>query len=152
MQPRAVLAASYMLLDDRTWQCKLRKGITFTNGEPVNAAVVKWNVERRLDPATKSKNIGRVSAIERVDVVDDLTVNIRTKAPYPILDAQLARVLHMIPPRYVQEKGAAYIASNPVGTGPYRVVKWGKDDGLVLETKPGYWRWAPRIRTVLFTP
>ena len=152
MQLRPLLAESYQLLDDRTWQFKLRKGIVFTNGEPFNAAVVKWNVERMVDPATKSKNSSRVSAIERVDVVDDLTVNIRTKMPYPILDAQLARVLHMMPPRYVQEKGAQYIAANPVGTGPYRVVKWVKDDELVLEANPGYWRGAPRIKTVVFKP
>ena len=79
MQLRPLLAESYRLVDDRTWQFKLRKGIQFTNGEPFNAQVVKWNVERMLDPATKSKNIGRVSSIERVEVVDDLTVNIRTK-------------------------------------------------------------------------
>jgi hypothetical protein len=118
--------------DHLTYTFVLRKGVRFHNGEPFNAAVVKWNVERMLDPATKSKNIGRVAAIERVDVVDELTVNIRTKAPYPILDAQLARVVHMMPPRYVQEKGAAYIATNPIGTGPYRVVRWVKDDELVL--------------------
>jgi peptide/nickel transport system substrate-binding protein len=152
MQLRPLLAESYRLLDDRTWQFKLRKGVKFTNGEPFNAAVVMWNVERMLDPATKSKNIGRVNAIERVDVVDDLTVNIRTKAPYPILDAQLARVVHMMAPRYVQEKGAAYAAANPVGTGPYRVVKWTKDDELVLEANEGYWRGAPRIKTVVFKP
>ena len=152
MQLRPLLAESYRLLDDRTWQFKLKKGVRFTNGEPFNAAVVKWNVDRMLDPATRSKNIGRVSAIERVDVVDDLTVNIRTKAPYPILDAQLARVVHMMPPRYVQEKGAAYTAANPIGTGPYRVVKWTKDDELVLEANEGYWRGAPRIKTVVFKP
>ncbi len=70
MQLRPLLAESYRLVDERTWQFKLRKGIQFTNGEPFNAQVVKWNVERMLDPATKSKNIGRVSAIERVDVVE----------------------------------------------------------------------------------
>jgi peptide/nickel transport system substrate-binding protein len=152
MQLRPLLAESYRLVDDRTWQFKLRKGIQFTNGEPFNAQVVKWNVERMLDPATKSKNIGRVSAIERVDVVDDLTVNIRTKAPYPILDAQLARVVHMMPPRYVQEKGATHIATNPIGTGPYRVVRWVKDDELVLEANERYWRGAPRIKTIVIKP
>ena len=152
MQLRPLLAESYRLVDDRTWQFKLRKGIQFTNGEPFNAQVVKWNVERMLDPATKSKNIGRVSSIERVDVVDDLTVNIRTKTPYPILDAQLARVVHMMPPRYVQEKGAAYIATNPIGTGPYRVVRWVKDDELVLEANERYWRGAPRIKTIVIKP
>src|SRR2546427_1283609 len=152
MRLRPLLAESYRLLDDRTWQFKLRQGIQFTNGEPFNAQVVKWNVERMLDPATKSKNIGRVSAIERVDVVDDLTVNIRTKAPYPILDAQLARVVHMMPPRHVQEKGAAHIATNPVGTGPYRVARWVKDDEIVLEANEQYWRGAPRIKTIVIKP
>ena len=152
MQLRPLLAESYRLVDDRTWQFKLRKGIQFTNGEPFNAQVVKWNVERMLDPATKSKNVGRVSAIERVDVVDDLTVNIRTKAPYPILDAQLARVVHMMPPRYVQEKGATHIATNPIGTGPYRVVRWVKDDEIVLEANERYWRGAPRIKTIVIKP
>jgi peptide/nickel transport system substrate-binding protein len=152
MQLRPLLAESYRLLDDRTWQFKLRRGVKFTSGEPFNAAAVKWNIERMLDPATKSRNIGRVSAIERVDVVDDLTVNIRTKAPYPILDAQLARVVHMMPPRHVAEKGAAHIATNPVGTGPYRVVRWVKDEQLVLEANEGYWRGAPKIKTVVFRP
>ena len=152
MQLRPLLAESYRVVDDRTWQFKLRKGITFTNGEPFNAAVVKWNVERMLDPATKSKNLGRVSTIERVDIVDDLTVNIVTKTPYPILDAQLSRVVHMLPPKYVQEKGAAHISTNPVGTGPYRVTRWAKDEQLVLEANDAYWRGAPRIKTVVFRP
>jgi peptide/nickel transport system substrate-binding protein len=130
MQLRPLLAESYRMVDDRTWQFRLRRGIAFTNGEPFDAGVVKWNVERMLDPATKSRNLGRVSAIERVDVVDDQTVNVVTRAPYPILDAQLARVLHMMPPRYVQDRGAAHVSANPVGTGPYKVVRWVKDDQL----------------------
>ena len=81
MKLHPLLAESYRTLDDRTWQFTLRKGIRFSNGEPFNAAVVKWNVERMLDPQTKSRNIGRVSAIERVDIVDDFTVNIVTKVP-----------------------------------------------------------------------
>jgi peptide/nickel transport system substrate-binding protein len=152
MQLRPLLAESYRMLDDRTWQFRLRRGIAFTNGEPFNAGVVKWNVERMLDPATKSRNLGRVSAIERVDVVDDLTVNIVTRTPYPILDAQLARVVHMMPPRHVQDKGAAHVSAHPVGTGPYRLARWVKDDELVLEANEAYWRGAPRIKTAVFRP
>lgn len=152
MQLHPLLAESYRLINDRTWQFKLRRNIKFTDGEPFNAAVVKWNVERMIDPATKSKNSARVSAIERVDIVDDFTVNIVTKLPYPILDAQLSRVVHMLPPRYVTEKGSAYIGANPVGTGPYKFVRWVKDDELVFEANEGYWRGAPRIKTVVFRP
>jgi peptide/nickel transport system substrate-binding protein len=152
MQLRPLLAESYRIINDRTWQFKLRRNIKFTNGEAFNAAVVKWNVERMIDPATKSKNSGRVSAIERVDIVDDFTVNIVTKMPYPILDAQLSRVVHMMPPQYVTEKGSAYVGANPIGTGPYKFVRWVKDDELVFEANEAYWRGAPRIKTVVFRP
>lgn len=147
-----LLAESYKVLDDLTWQFKLRRGIKFTNGEPFNAAVVKWNIERMLDPATKAKNIARVSMIDRIDIVDDYTVNLVTKKPYPILDSQLSRAPHMLPPGYVREKGAAYVSTHPVGTGPYKFVKWIKDDYLELEANENYWRGVPKIKTVVIRP
>jgi peptide/nickel transport system substrate-binding protein len=152
MQLRPLLAESYRIVNDRTWQFKLRRNINFTNGEPFNAAVVKWNVERMIDPATKSKNSARVSAIERVDVVDEFTVNIVTKTPYPILDAQLSRVVHMLPPTYVTEKGSVYVGAHPIGTGPYKFVRWVRDEELVFEANEAYWRGVPRIKTVVFRP
>ncbi len=59
----------------------------------------------------------------------------------------------MMPPRYVQDKGATHIATtDPIGTGPYRVVRWVKDDEIVLEANERYWRGAPRIKTIVIKP
>ncbi len=55
-------------------------------------------------------------------------------------------------PKYFQEKGAAHFALNPVGTGPYKFVRWVKDDYLLLEANEQYWRGAPKIKKVIFRP
>jgi peptide/nickel transport system substrate-binding protein len=58
----------------------------------------------------------------------------------------------MLPPKYVQEKGAAQIALNPIGTGPYKLVRWAKDDQIELRANEDYWRGAPKIKKVIFRP
>jgi peptide/nickel transport system substrate-binding protein len=57
-----------------------------------------------------------------------------------------------LPPKYVKEKGDAYIAKNPVGTAPYRFVEWLRGQRLVVEAFPGYWGPEPAIKTLVFRP
>lgn len=87
-----------------------------------------------------------------MDILDDYTVRIITRKPYPYLDAQLGHIGAILPPKYIQEKGPAYIAANPVGTGPYKLVRWIKDDQLVLEANEKYWGGAPKIKKAIFRP
>src|SRR4051812_9638105 len=75
------LAESWKTLDDTTWQFKLRRGVTFHNGEPFNAEAVRFTVQRVLDPEQKSPNRANIAEITRVDVVDDATVNLVTAKP-----------------------------------------------------------------------
>jgi peptide/nickel transport system substrate-binding protein len=126
--------------------------VKFHNGEDFNAASVKFTLERMADPAKKLKQSYFQGIISRVDIVDDYTVRVLTTNPYPYLDAQLSHVGAMLPPKHVQEKGEKDLAANPVGTGAYKFVKWVKDDQLVLEANPDYWRGAPRIKKVIFRP
>ncbi|SQC93699.1 Periplasmic murein peptide-binding protein precursor [Cedecea neteri] len=56
MQLQPGLATSWKALDDTTWQFDLRPGVTFTNGEPVNAAAVKFSIDRILDPGQPRAN------------------------------------------------------------------------------------------------
>jgi peptide/nickel transport system substrate-binding protein len=147
-----LLASSYRLIDEKTWEFKLQKGVKFHNGEDFNAASVKFTLERMADPAKKLRQSFFQGVISRVDIVDDHTVRVLTTKPYPYLDAQLSHVGAMLPPKYVQEKGEKELAVNPVGTGPYKFVKWVKDDQLLLEANPNYWRGAPRIKKVIFRP
>ena len=145
------LAESWRLLDDRTWQFRLRRGVVFHNGEPFNAEAVRSTFLRVLNPEQKSPNRANVAEVERIDVLDEYTLNLVTKNPYAPF---LARLIDfpMVPSRYTAEKGNAGLALRPVGTGPFRFVELVKDDHLVVEAFDRHWRGAPRIRRITFKP
>lgn len=143
------LATEWKSLNDTTWQFKLRKDVKFQDGEPFNASVVKYSIERLLDPKTKSP-IVELKNVKEVDVVDDYTVNIVTTTPDPILPNKM--VLFdgvMVPPQYIQEKGDDYFATHPIGTGPFKFVSWTKDSEVVMEANPDYWGGAPSVKKLV---
>ena len=145
------LAESWRALDDRTWQLKLRRGVSFHNGEPFNAEAVRFTFQRVLNPEQKSPNRATVSEVERVDVVDDLTVNLVLRSPYAPF---LARLIDfpMVPPRYTAERGNQGLALRPVGTGPFRFVELVKDDHMIVEAFDKHWRGQPRVKRIVFKP
>ncbi len=63
-----LLAESYKLIDDLTWEFKLRKGVKFHNGEDFNAAAVKFNLERLADPKNKLPQTFLIGVLDRVDI------------------------------------------------------------------------------------
>ncbi len=144
-------AESWKAVDDLTWEFRLRKGIKFHDGEPLNAAAVKFSIDRVLDPAQKSYLRDRFRGIKDVQVIDEYGVRLKTDKPNPVLLERLTN-LAILPPAYVKEKGDAYIAKNPVGSGPYRFVEWARGQRLVLEAAPGYWGPAPAVKTLVFRP
>lgn len=146
------LAESWKTLDPTTWEFKLRRGVKFHNGEEFNAEAVKFSIERVLNPDQKARWRWAFANIERVEAVDPYTVRIVTKSPFPTLITNLAFCMPIVPPKYVQEKGDAHVARNPVGTGPFKFVRWRKDDELVFEANEGYWGGAPRLKTLVFKP
>ncbi|MGH7267876.1 MAG: ABC transporter substrate-binding protein [Candidatus Rokuibacteriota bacterium] len=145
------LAESWKFVDDLTWDFRIRKGVTFQNGEPLNAEAVKFSIERVLDPAQKSYLRDRFKGITQVQVTDELGIRLKTEKPNPVLLERLTN-LAILPPKYVKEKGDAHVAKNPVGTGPYRFVEWARGQRLVVEAHPGYWGAEPAVKTLVFRP
>src|SRR5437763_4331794 len=145
------LAESWKLLDDTTWQLRLRRGVIFHDGEPFNAEAVRFTFQRVLDPEQRSPNRATIAEIIRVDIVDDLTVNLVTRQPYaPLINRLLD--FPMLPPKYTAEKGNQGMALRPVGTGPFRFVELIKDDRLVVEAFDRHWRGTPRVRRIVYKP
>ncbi len=144
------LAESWKLIDDVTWQFKLRKGVVFHDGEPFNAEAVRFTIQRVLDPNQKSPNRANIAEVARVDVLDDTTVNLVTARPYAPF---LARLIDfpIVPPRYTTEHARDF-ALHPVGTGPYRFVSLVKDEHLIVEAFDRHWRGAPRVHRIVFKP
>ncbi|HWP49899.1 MAG TPA: ABC transporter substrate-binding protein [Candidatus Limnocylindrales bacterium] len=147
-----LLAESYRLIDDKIWEFKLRRGIKFHNGEDFNAEAVKFSLERIANPENKMKQLSSLKFLDHVEIIDEYTVHIVTKEPFAPLPAFLCLYGSIVPPKYVKEKGDTYIATHPVGTGAFRFVKWTKDDQLVMEANPSYFRGAPSVKTVIFRP
>jgi peptide/nickel transport system substrate-binding protein len=143
------LAESWKIIDDNTWEFKLRKGIKFDNGEPFNAECVKFTIERGLDPQCPQRPT--VSWVKEVKVIDDHTVRIITEKPYPVALDRLANY-QILPAKWAKEKGADFIATNANGTGPYRLKEWKRGVHMILEAKDDYWKGAPPIQTIVYRP
>ena len=143
------LAESYKVVNPTTIEMSLKKGVQFHNGEPFNAQAVKFSLERPMDPKIKSPRLTSVNWIKSVDVVDSYTVRIQLKNPYPMWQEDLQN-LGIVPPKYIAEKGDAYFAENPVGTGPYKFVKWVRGQEIQMTANTAYHRGEPRIEQVIF--
>ncbi len=149
----ALAAEMPKLVAPTIWEFKLRRGVKFHNGEEFNAESVKFSIERLVNPANKLRGSTSFAPIDRVEVTDAYTVRIHTKKPWPVFQSHIAlRQAAMYPPKEYAGKDAAAISRNPIGTGPYKFVRWSKDDEIVMEAFPSYWGGAPRIKTVVFKP
>jgi peptide/nickel transport system substrate-binding protein len=132
-----VLAESMTQVDPRIWEVRLRPGITFHNGEPLDVAAIAFSIEHILDPKTGSQIAGNFQVIETVEEVDSLTVNLHLSEPAPWLPSLMAPWLVLLPPAYASDPANDF-ASNPVGTGPYRFVRWARGSRIVLEQNAEY--------------
>ena len=147
------LAESWKLVNPTTWEFKLRKGAKFHNGEDVDAEAVKFSLERIIDPNTKpQRQITFFNLVERVDIVDKLTARVITKKPFPVLENNLALLGNIVPPKYFKSNDMAHLAKNPVGSGPYKFVRWAKDEQIVMEANEQWWGGAPKVKTLVFRP
>ncbi len=151
LQP--MLATEWALVDDTTWEFKLREGVTFHNGEEFKADDVEFTIERTYDPEAGTSVAIVFGTVEDVQVVDDYTVRFLMKAPDPLLPARLAFYGgQMLPKDYFNEVGAEAFNAAPVGTGPVRFVERVPDDHLTLARYDDYWGEPIAFETVIFRP
>jgi len=146
----ALAAELPKLVAPTVWEVKLRKGVKFHNGEEFTAESVKFSLERVKTGMRSSSNF---RPIDNVEVVDPHTVKVHTTKPWPtFVSIMTFRQASMYPPKAYAGKDSAFISKNPIGTGPYKFVRWSKDEEIVLEANEQYWRGAPKIKTVVFRP
>lgn len=133
-------------IDPLTWEIKLREGISFHNGEPLDAEAVAFSLKRIVDPALKSAQLSYVSTIKDAVAVDAHTVRITTEQPDPILAARLYWIKIVAP---VYAKDPAF-ADHPIGTGPFKFVRWDRGQEVLLEANADYWGDATALEQVSF--
>ncbi|WP_368653227.1 ABC transporter substrate-binding protein [Ornithinibacillus sp. 4-3] len=144
------LAESWENIDDTTWSFKLKEGVKFHNGDELTAEDVKFTLERVANDDTL-REYGNYKQIEEVQVKSDYEFDIITENPEPILLNRLSRIgSGILPKDYIEAEGWDVFLDNPVGTGPYKLKEWKKDDRLVLEPFEDYFGDAAKWEEVVF--
>lgn len=124
--------------DGKTLTLKLRAGVLFHDGEKMDAAAVKASLERHMTMQSSFRR-PELAAVEKIDVVDPLTVSLVLKTPFSPLVAQLADRAGMImSPKAIKEAGEKF-GLKPVCAGPYKFVERVPQDRIVVERFGDYW-------------
>ncbi|MCB8823048.1 ABC transporter substrate-binding protein [Microvirga rosea] len=130
------LATEWTWTDPKTLTFKLRPGVKFHDGEPLNAAAVKANLDRaRTLPDSLRKS--ELGSVESVETVDDLTVAVKLSRPDATLLSQLSDRAGMI--MSPKALASADFGQKPICSGPYRFVERVQNDRIVLERFKDYW-------------
>jgi peptide/nickel transport system substrate-binding protein len=153
VEPR--LAESWKLINDTTWEFKLRKGVKFHDGSDFTAEDVKFSIERIPTVSGPNPTTIYVRRVKETKIIDAHTVHIVTDGPAPILPYDFIRLF------IVSSKAAAGLTKESaneafnsgkaaVGTGPYKFVSWQPKGDLVVDRFDGFWGpkepWARHVR------
>lgn len=135
------LAESFELSQDGlTYTIQLRPGIKFHDGTPLNAEAVVANWERFANPENRCRCLNDMEEFASWRVIDELTVEAVLVEPNVAFPALLADGPgNMVSPTAFQADPQA-IGTNPVGTGPFRMVEWIRDDHFSAERFEDYWQ------------
>ena len=139
------LAESWTLVNNLTWEFKLRKGVKFHDGTEMTAEDVAWSMDR---PSTIVGSPGKfdvyTKAIINKKIMDAHTIRFTTKEPYPLMLADLTSIY------IVSKKATTGISSDDfssgkgmVGTGPFKFVRFQRDDRVELERNDAFWGKKP---------
>jgi len=139
LQP--MLAESWQWSEDgKEVTLSLRQGVVFHDGTPFNAEAVKFNLERYLT-LEGSRRRAEISAIDKIDVLDDHTVKLTLKAPSVSLLTQFTdRAGMMVSPTAYAATTPEEFANKPVCAGPYTLAEYRPQEQVVLEKFPQHWR------------
>jgi peptide/nickel transport system substrate-binding protein len=133
------LATSYeWSADNKALTIKLRSGVTFHDGEKLDAQAVKFNLERHKNMPGSNRR-GELAVVSSVEAVDPSTVKLNLGAPFaPLLAVLTDRAGMMVSPKAAQAAGDKF-GAKPVCSGPFRFVERIAQDRIVLERFPNYW-------------
>lgn len=137
--------------DATVWTIKVRSGVTFHDGEPLNAEAVRLNFAA-VQASAKYK--GQLALLASMKVVDDLTLELTMSKPWSTFPNSLvgnigSQVGYIAAPKML---ASADGGRHPIGTGPFKFVEWVPDDHLTVERNDAYWQQPAWLDTIIFKP
>ena len=144
---KPALAKSWEISDDGlTYTFKLQSGITFHDGSAFNAEDVKFSLDRSRAENSTNAQKQLFESIDSIVVSDEETVVITLSAPNGAMLFNLAwgDAIVMSPDTFDKAKTA------PIGTGPFKFLRWVQGDRIEIEKNPDYWGTAAKLDQVTF--
>ena len=135
--------------DAKVWTFTIHTNVKFHDGSPLTIDDVV-NSFQKIMKDEKSPARAYLVKVASVEKAGEDKVRFTLKAPFAPFDRQVS-LISILPTKAYAERGASF-ATNPVGSGPFRVVRWVKDDRIELAANPDYFRGAPKVATVIFRP
>jgi len=154
------LAESWTISKDGLqYTFKLRRGITFHDGTPLNAEAVKFSIERQINPSHPAYKLGKYpfanfffGNVKAVEVLSEERVAFLLNEPRAsFLSILTAGAASIVSPTAVMKWGPDY-PTHPVGTGPFRFASWDRGQRVVLEKNPAYWKYPVKVERVIYRP
>ena len=148
------LATSWKVINDTTWEFKLRKGVKFSDGTPFTADDVIFSMWRASNhPNAKSSfKLYAEGGGKTYTKVDDYTIDVKTPKPYPLMATDLSNVVIVSQKAKGHWEGDFNNGMVAMGTGPYKLVKWVKGEVLELARNDNYWGKKPHWAKVVIKP
>lgn len=140
------LALEWSTKDAKEYTFKLRDGVKFADGEPLDAAAVVWNIERMKNPETKATANTDFNLIESATAVDPTTLVIKTTAPWVDLPKRMSWFF-MLPPKWTESHNPK-VDVNP--SGAYNLVDYELSSHVTLKANPDYYGQAPGFKDVTY--
>lgn len=137
--------------DNTEWDVKVRRGVIFHNGTPLNASAVKLNLDKQRSGILAGPAL---STIESVEVIDELTVRVNVSRPWATFPAALTSQAGVVAAPEQLESNAP--AQNPIGTGPFVFHSWTPDTDFAATRNDSYWqkdsegRQLPYLQNITF--
>jgi peptide/nickel transport system substrate-binding protein len=145
------LAESWDISDDgREITFHLRKGVKWHDGEPFTSADVLFTYKLMIDPETPTAYAERYKQVEEAMAPDAYTFKVRYAEP--LAPALASWAMGICPEHLLKDEdiSTSELARNPVGTGPFRFVKWDPGEQIVLERNEDYFEGAPYIKRIVY--
>ncbi len=142
--PAPVLATEWKF-EDKTVTLKLRQGVKFHDGSTWNAQVAKFNLDRfATNPKSQLKPaLTVIDPNKGVEVIDDYTIRVNLREPSASFLANLSpagdRPALMVSKDAIDKYGEDRMATNPVGTGPFKFQEWVTSDHMTFNKWENYW-------------
>jgi peptide/nickel transport system substrate-binding protein len=143
------LAVSWKAIDDLTWEFKLRGDVKFHDGSEFGAEDVAASLKRiPWVPNSPSPFTLYTRSIVDVQIVDPLTIRLKTRAPWPLLPNDLATVSIINRKMVEAPTGEFNAARASIGTGPFKLVEFIPNDRVTLARNDAYWGPKPHWQKV----